>query len=93
MVMEDPQVQTALRRISEMNRGNVRMVAEMSGCSAKETAEWLANYEEYIEKVMLHPPAGMERLGEGLVARGHEGSVGDAECVVCWNTEGVVDGG
>ena len=42
MVMEDPQVQTALRRISEMNRGNVRMVAEMSGCSAEETAEWLA---------------------------------------------------
>ena len=93
MVMEDPHVQTALRRISEMNRGNVRMVAEMSGCSAEETAEWLASYEEYIEKVMLHPPAGMERLGEGLVARGHEGSVGDAECVVCWNTEGVVDGG
>ena len=85
--MEDPQVKTALRQIGELNRGNVKMVAELNGCSEEETAEWLSSYEEFIEKVMMHPPAGMERLGEALYKKGHEGSVGDAECVVClWST-------
>ena len=81
--MEDPQVKTALRRIGELNRGNVKMVAELNGCSEGETAEWLATYEEFIEKVMMNPPAGMERLGEALCKKGHEGRVGDAECSVC----------